>query len=360
MNIPALAASLVAGLDLLLYLLPLPIILLANIAELAPDRLSPALAERARLASWGVLALIGAGTIVVGLGALATGNGRPAYALVMLIGGAVCVGLVSEQARVAVARILPVDPASALDATALALTVVMVAMQLGTQLSGDVLAQVASTAQRLRPADLVLQEIPFLLAALLGVGLLVRRSPGQALTRLGLVRPEAWQIVLALAAAGMFYAFSVGMDAAAQALTPGLSHKVNEATDRLFGQLNTPLGIATIALSAGICEETLFRGALQPRLGLLWTAIVFAVIHSQYGLSLSAVAVLLLAIGLGLLRRFTNTTTTMVCHTAYNAAVGAQLGQIFFGPSLIVEAALLASLGGLLVHRQGVTHRLQT
>lgn len=360
MEAPALATSLVAGLDLSLYLLPLPLILLANLAELPAGRLAPPLAERLRQGSWAVLALIGAGTMIVGLGALATGNGRAPYVLALLTGGVVCVGLISEPARAAVARILPIDPASPLDALALALTVVMVSMQIGTQLSGDVLAQVASTAQRLGPADLVLQEIPFLLAGLLGVGLLVRRSPGQALARLGLVRPEAWQVVLALAAAGVFYAFSSGMDVAAQVLTPGLAHKVTQATDRIFGQLNTPLGIATIALSAGICEETLFRGALQPRLGLLWTAIVFAVIHSQYGLSLDALAVFLLAIGLGLLRRFTNTTTTIVCHTAYNAAVGAQLGQIFFGPSVVVEAVLLAVLGGFLIRRQGLAQRLQT
>jgi uncharacterized protein len=219
--------------------------------------------------------------------------------------------------------------------------VVLVGSQLANQLSVDVLAQQLRSGPQLGPLDLIVQELPFLLAALLGVGLLVRRTPAQAFARLGLVRLAPWQLALALAAAGVFYAFSSGVDLLSQRLTPDLAQEVDAANQRLFGRLGDPLGIATIALAAGVCEEVLFRGALQPRLGILWTSLVFAAVHSQYGLSLDVVAVYVLAVCLGLLRSFANTTTTVVCHVAYNALVGIGVGGAWLGLALAAEAGLL-------------------
>jgi membrane protease YdiL (CAAX protease family) len=178
------------------------------------------------------------------------------------------------------------------------------------------------------------------------VGLFVRRDLGQALRRLGLVRPQPYQLLLALAAAGAFYAFSTGMDTLAQRLTPDLSRQVAAASQRLFGQLGSPVGIATIALAAGICEEALFRGALQPRLGLVWTALLFTAVHSEYGFSLDALAVLVLAVALGLIRLFANTTTSATCHVAYNALVGVGLAQAWVLPAVGVEAVLVAATVG--------------
>ncbi|HEY4025590.1 MAG TPA: CPBP family intramembrane glutamic endopeptidase, partial [Candidatus Dormibacteraeota bacterium] len=140
---------------------------------------------------------------------------------------------------------------------------------------------------------------------------------------------------------GAFYAFGNGVDALAHHLTPATADKVQAANQRLFGQLGDPVGIATIALSAGICEEALFRGAMQPRLGILLTAIVFAAVHTQYGLSLDTAAVFILAGGLGLIRRFTNTTTSATCHVVYNTLVGIGVAGVWLGPALAVEAMLL-------------------
>ena len=38
--------------------------------------------------------------------------------------------------------------------------------------------------------------------------------------------------------------------------------------------------MALVALAAGIGEETLFRGALQPRLGLFWASMIFGLLHA--------------------------------------------------------------------------------
>ena len=86
---------------------------------------------------------------------------------------------------------------------------------------------------------------------------------------------------------------------------------MDQTTQHVFAGLDNPLGIAALALFPGICEEILFRGALQPRIGLLATALLFTSIHTQYGISLDALSVLVVALGLGLIRRYTNTTTSV-------------------------------------------------
>jgi membrane protease YdiL (CAAX protease family) len=166
------------------------------------------------------------------------------------------------------------------------------------------------------------------------------------LDRLGITVPNAWQILLGIACAGAFYAFGLGAEAVQRWLTPEVAAQVGSATSRLYQGVDTPLGILTIALVPAICEETLFRGALQPRLGLVWTAITFALLHTQYGLSIDELAVLILAFGLGILRRVTNTTTSMLCHAIYNAITAVQLASILPGPGLVVEGVAVIGLAG--------------
>lgn len=325
----------------LFLLSPLPLVLLANAAEAGPRG-----RQALRSATDVLLIALPALVVVIGLGeglaALAAhlpvsaAAGAFGLALAGLLGGLAGAGPVVRWLAAAV----PVDPANRVHRLALVLTTGLVVVQVVTQLTSDVLAQAAAGSSLTR-ADLVAQELPFLLAALLGVGAGIRRRPLAVVARLGWVRPRAWQLLLALAAAGLFYAFATGVDWLAGWLTPGLANRVNAANGRIFGALGDPLGIATIAITAGICEEAFFRGALQARLGLLWTAVVFASVHTQYGLSLDALAVLVLAIGLGLLRRLTNTATSTVCHVAYNALVGSGIGWLGLGWALGAEAALI-------------------
>jgi membrane protease YdiL (CAAX protease family) len=294
-------------------------------------------------ASWAGLGVVVALTGFLGLVSLLAPPQfhSPAYGAALLLGSLAAGAILVPAVRRAVSRLVPIDPGSALDATALVLIAILLGFQLGNQLGSDVLADQAHFGPALRPLDLIVQEIPFLLAAFLGVGVFIRRDPGQAMERLGLVRPSLWQIGLALAAAGLFVAFSSGVDALSQALTPDIARKVNTANQRLFGQLGDPVGIATIALSAGICEEIFFRGALQPRVGLFLTSITFAAVHTQYGLSLDVMAVFVLSLGLGALRRIANTTTTIVCHVVYNALVGIGLDQSWLVPAVAVETGLI-------------------
>jgi uncharacterized protein len=335
-------------------LLPLPLIAAANLHERPPAGWNAAAVSRVRSAFWLLLAVVPTSTVAFGL----LSFGSPTAALILVVTGLTAALLLMHPIRAAIARAIPIDPASALDATALVLSTVLVGSQLASQTASDLLAEQARSGVPLGPTDLVVQEVPFLLAAVLGVGLFIRRTAPAATARLGVERPTGWQVVLALAAAGAFYAFGIGMDALSHLLTPDLAGKVDAANHRLFGQLDDPLGIATIALSAGICEELLFRGALQPRLGVLWTSLVFAAIHTQYGLSLDTVAVFILAIGLGMLRRIANTTTSTICHVAYNALVGVTVSGAWLVPALGLEIALV--LGGLTAFFTGRLGNLRT
>jgi membrane protease YdiL (CAAX protease family) len=336
----------------LLLLTPLPLVLIANLHQ-RWTRAGNRESWQGQLGAlaWPLVALMGAGVVLLGLldalSALArirTSHGSFTYAAVLVVTGLAVAALSGRPARAALARVLPVDPDSALDITALTLTAVLFGNQVANQLSSNVLAQVGS-GQELTTLDLLAQEIPFLVMALFGVGLFLRRPVRPALFRLGIVRPTVWQMLLALAAAGIFVAFATGADALAAHITPGLERQVNAANQHLFGRLEGPGGIAAIALAAGICEEALFRGALQPRLGLLWPALVFASVHTQYGLSLDTAAVFVLAIGLGWLRRVTNTTSSMICHVVYNAVVGVGIAVPVAMPALATEAVLLAVSG---------------
>ena len=103
----------------------------------------------------------------------------------------------------------------------------------------------------------------------------------------------------------------------------GVDPGVEALTEELIGPLmQSPLGILTIGLSAAIGEETIFRGAAQPRLGLLLTAALFALVHSNYGLSISTIIVFVLGLVLGYIRLRHNTSTAMVIHAVYNTTLG--------------------------------------
>ena len=266
---------------------------------------------------------------------------------VSLLAGVIAAALLLTPTAVLSRRLpskwLPVNPESVLDLATLVAVVLLVGDEIAFQLTTDVVAKVTGSAP-LDRLDVLFGELPLLLAAFLGVGLFTRRSFGAARQRLGLVRPQWWQIVLGLAAAGMFYVVNELGDQLQRTLTPELSHRLGAATQHLYGGLGDPLGIAVIALSAGIAEETLFRGALQPRLGLLTVAVAFVAVHVQYGISFDTLVVFVLGIGLGLIRKYANTTTSIITHVGYNTLAGVGVAGLLVGPAIAVEVLLLVLL----------------
>lgn len=72
------------------------------------------------------------------------------------------------------------------------------------------------------------------------------------------------------------------------------------------------------------CEELLFRGALQPLIGIFWTSVIFTIIHFRY-LSqwLMIVVVFFISIGLGTLLQMTGSLITpIVAHFVIDFTLG--------------------------------------
>ena len=327
----------------MLLLFPLPMVITAN-AAVGKSWAGHATGILAGLTAGGAF-LVGA-LDLGGAGLLQWGPGVQKTALDagIMATGAVAAILAARTVRERIGRVLPIDPDSPVHAYALVLAVILFGTQLATILFADVLA-IDQTLPSLSIADVLASETPFLIMALAGVGLFIRRNTAGAAERLGLVRPAWWQVALALAAAGAFFALVQGADWLSHQWTPGVASQVDRTTQHVFGGLNDPIGIAAIALLPGICEEILFRGALQPRLGLLVTAVLFTSIHTQYGLSFDALSVLIVAIGLGLIRKYTNTTTSSVCHVTYNLLAGVGVAGGLIGGAVAVELGLVALAG---------------
>ena len=88
---------------------------------------------------------------------------------------------------------------------------------------------------------------------------------------LGLDLPQ--NILVGLLAAGVVIGLSHQLTThtrSGRALAQGLAG--------LLGPLETP-HVVVLALLSGVAEEAFFRGALQPRIGLVWASLIFGAVH---------------------------------------------------------------------------------
>jgi hypothetical protein len=234
-----------------------------------------------------------------------------------LIGGLAFLLLLRPVRRL-LASFLPLEADSCLDCVALVFTVYYIgftAAQL-TLLGGlENLGQLEFNPSVL---DLLMSGLILVAFAVLGVGWLIRRNGEETLQRLKLgPMPRKywiWSVGLVL----LFLLIDVVVSALWSWLDPASYDFISEATQGLFGGIDSIwLGLA-LALSTGVGEELLFRGAVQPRFGLVFTSLAFALGHLQYGVSPALIQVFSMSIILGLTRRKANTTSCVVVHMLYN------------------------------------------
>ena len=326
-------------------MLPLPFVIGANLAVgkqwgLAVTTMFGAFAV-SLLALFGLADLAGLPLLAPTLSA----QSRFALDAGTVVTAAAAAGFLLRPIRRDVAALIPIDPDNPVHVLALVFAVALLGMQVTAIAFTDVLA--GNNAQPpLTVIDLLEDEVPFLITAIVGVGIFIRRNPGESARRLGIVVPSWWQIPLAIACAGVFFAFVAASAQLSQMWSPDLAHRVDATTQHVFGRLtSTWWGVASLAVVPAICEEIMFRGALQPRLGLLLTALLFTSIHTEYGLSFDTLSIFVLAIGLGVIRKYTNTTTSCACHVSYNLLVGIGIASSALDSALAVEAALIGISG---------------
>lgn len=246
-----------------------------------------------------------------------TFNWLPAALAATLTALLACLPLIPAVRR-ALARWMPIDPESTVHTTALAFTVYQIGASLGQMaLIGD-LENLTELGLSLDIWDVLLTGLPLTLLALLGVGIIIRRNGRHTLERLGLLRPTWRQVLAAVGVTVLLLGFDLGVNLVWQAADPSGYGVLERVTENLFGGLMTVGGAIALGLSAGISEELLFRGAVQPRLGLLVATFLFTIGHLQYGLTIATLEIFVIGLVLGLMRKRTSTTICILIHAGYN------------------------------------------
>lgn len=213
------------------------------------------------------------------------------------------------------ARVTAIRPGDPVHTTALVLACYAVTL---TLVQAPLLDILLATDISLPPSELIGQTLGLVVIGFAGVGLGVTRSLSETVDRLGLAWPGKRELGAAVMGTFGLLGLQAVLGAVWMAVAPESLERVNEITSALLGDLLNPWGAFLIGLSAGIGEEVVFRGALQPRLGLVVTSALFAFVHLQYVYTFAWVIVFLLGLGLGLLRQRWNTTAAILAHMLYN------------------------------------------
>jgi membrane protease YdiL (CAAX protease family) len=228
---------------------------------------------------------------------------------------------VIQPVRQVLAKIMPLDPASPVHTLALVFSGYLVGQSALTLSQGglDGLAQnVAPTSV----AFFVLSELLFVVIAIFGVGLLIRRNGHEVNQRLGLTRPKPIHLVWGIGLI-LILVFLQAMAGAIWALLfQDQAELLNDVNALLLTNIDTVWEWLILAIAAGVGEELLFRGALQPVFGLGFTAVLFGIVHVQYGFTPILLFVIFLAIVLGLVRRYFSNTMAIFIHAGYNFVLG--------------------------------------
>ena len=170
--------------------------------------------------------------------------------------------------RQALARVTPLDPDSAIDMTGLCTVLGLLGFFIGNSL-----APMADDPPELVPSvgivELLVQAAAFVAIAYIAVGFPYWRDLRAATDRLGIVAPDLRTIGIAVAATVACFVVAGIAGLLSQQFDPGLSESLDEIVDQMTAQVQNPIGAVVLGASAGIGEEAIFRGALQPRYGII-------------------------------------------------------------------------------------------
>jgi membrane protease YdiL (CAAX protease family) len=216
------------------------------------------------------------------------------------------------QLRRPLSRIIPFDPDSWPATVGLFLLGTLAAV------SAFALFGPASENQSISYSALVITAADEVGLGFVAVGIWFYRPPEDAIRRLGLMMPTLRQIGIALAMVVVTLVVSALSSYLVQLLQPDLHKEITQNMEEMTSQINSVWGAMLLGICAGVGEEVLFRGAIQPKFGIVFTALVFALLHQQYGPSLITVGAFASGIVFGLERKYMNTTTCIITHSVYN------------------------------------------
>lgn len=265
----------------------------------------------------GTLGTIGVLVIMLGLMSLAAPMvvAPKQGALLLLFGGAMVLPLFHFVRRF-FALFSPLDPASTIDTAGLVVLFLVLSLG-GVQLFTLDIAAFAEQVT-VTVSDSVLNAIGLPLVALSLVGIFITRDWRASLQRLGLLRLTFRQAVLSLVLVAPLLAADQLFNFIGRQVQPAEFERLDVVLRAMSANVTNPLIALVIALAAGFGEEILFRGAIQPRLGIFLTTLAFAAAHVQYGPTIAIAAVFTLGLVFAWERKSISTTAAIVTHAAYN------------------------------------------
>lgn len=220
--------------------------------------------------------------------------------------------------RALLARLIPINPDSTVHMTALVYAIYLLGIGIGQQpllTDADVLGELDL---QITSGLVWAQGLGMAIIALPGVGAFIRRNWQETLERFGIKTVSLRDLGIALVAIFGLFILQIAVTLLWQALDPVGFSQIDNANSLLLGELSGLGAAFAIGLSAAIGEELVFRGALQPRFGLVLTALLFTIVHSQYGFSPATLLILGIALVLGVLRNRTSLSVCILVHFGYN------------------------------------------
>ena len=178
------------------------------------------------------------------------------------------------------------------------------------------LAEAGPVEMPFYPSDPLVSLMTDLGLALAGVGFGLTRSLRATLARLDLRRITPRQFGAAIVVALALHAVVAVLEHLESVLLPSV-HALEDRFGYDFIGLPMWVGAVLTSIAAGVGEEVLFRGALQPRLGIVLTAVLFGALHVQYQIP-GMIVIVLIGVALGLLKERTSTTFTACAHVLYD------------------------------------------
>ncbi len=286
---------------------------------------------------FGILCVTLAFAAVTGLSGLnspATGATLLRVVGVVFLAFLISLPVLFRPVRVALSRLIPISPDSLVHKVALFVLVFIMLAAFGQlavlggkpplldaiQTVGTPSSTRSSTGQIL---DLFYGLAWILPTALVAAGYPLRRTFADAIRRLGFTRPSRAQALiglgLAIALVGLFTGIDNGLAYVWHLM--GWPTTNTAAFEQLVGAGYSPLGAVAIGITAGVGEEAVTRGLLQPRLGKLLPNLAFVSLHAfQYGPD-ALISVFMMGMILAYVRAWSNTTVAALVHGTYDCLV---------------------------------------
>lgn len=226
------------------------------------------------------------------------------------------------------AQWLPINPQSFTSATALAMVIPLtcycliplaVTGQIPMTAANTKMPEDTNSANIILPG-LALQLVYLVLFSIVAGGFPIRRNFHDTLQRLGVERIGPMQLAIGIGVAVLLVVCALPAERGIQRLWTyfGWPQTDEKAMEQWFDGLKSWYGAILVGIVAGISEELLFRGLLQPRLGLMLSNLLFTAGHAfQYHWD-GLLAVFLIGLVCGLVKKRYNTTTSMIVHGLYD------------------------------------------